>query len=109
MSNKSRKGQDAVVLNSKDQLTTALRPLQVGDFARLLVGEAVQESKINIDVALCHKFAIRNVTLGEELTKYGKITGAASKSIPAGVNAHVHNIKYLRGHCQAKLKFDGIC
>jgi altronate dehydratase small subunit len=96
MSKNSHKGWDAVVLNPTDELATALHHLKAGDVARFLVGTKAQELKMSTDVALCHKFAIRDVTLGEKLRKYGEIIGEASKPITAGEHAHVHNIKSLR-------------
>ena len=96
MSESSRKGWDAVVLNASDELATALRHLKAGEVAHFLVGEEVCELTMKTDVALCHKFAIRDVAAGEEVRKYGEVIAAASEPIPAGTHAHVHNIKSLR-------------
>jgi altronate dehydratase small subunit len=96
VSKNSRKGWDAVVLNPTDQLATALRHLKAGDVVHFLVGEEAQELIMDTDVALCHKFAIHNLALGEEVKKYGEVIGETSKPIAAGAHAHVHNIKSLR-------------
>ncbi len=96
MRKKLYKGWDAIVLSPTDQLATALRHLKAGNIARFLVGEEVQELEMSTDVAICHKFSIRDVTHGEKLRKYGEIIGEASKPITAGEHAHIHNIKSLR-------------
>jgi altronate dehydratase small subunit len=96
MSQNSIKGWDAVVLNPGDELATALRHLKVGDVARFRVGDQPFELIMKTDVALCHKFVIRDVVAGQELRKYGEVVAGASESIEAGAHAHVHNIKSLR-------------
>ena len=96
MSQNSRKGWDAVVLNPIDELATALRHLKVGDVARFKVGDQFCELTMKTDVALCHKFVVRDVVAGEELRKYGEVIAGASEPIEAGAHAHIHNIKSLR-------------
>ena len=96
MSDNSRKGWDAVVLNPVDELATALRHLKAGEVVRFRVGDQACELVMKTDVALCHKFVVRDVTTGEELRKYGEVVAGASEPIEAGAHAHVHNIKSLR-------------
>jgi altronate dehydratase small subunit len=96
MSQNTRKRWDAVVLNPVDELATALRHLKVGDVAHFQVGNQPYELTMKTDVALCHKFVVRDVVAGEELRKYGEVIAGASESIEAGAHAHVHNIKSLR-------------
>ncbi len=96
MNDPSRKGLDAVVLNPLDELATALRHLKAGEVARYRLGDQVCELAMTTDVALCHKFAVRPITSGEPVRKYGEVIGAATSDIAAGAHAHVHNIKSLR-------------
>jgi len=96
MRKKSRKGWDAVVLNPIDELATALCHLKVGDVARFQVGDQSCELIMKTDVALCHKFVIRDVVAGEKLRKYGEVIAGALEPSEAGTHAHVHNIKSLR-------------
>ena len=96
MSENSRKGWDAVVLNPIDELATALRHLKAGEVVRFRVGPDARELVMKTDVALCHKFVVRDVVTGEELHKYGEVVAGASEPIEAGAHAHVHNIKSLR-------------
>lgn len=96
MSEASRKGWDAVVLNQTDNLATALRHLKAGEVARFKVGDEVYNLTLKTDVALCHKFTITDVQKGDTVRKYGETIGGASESIAAGCHAHVHNIKTLR-------------
>ena len=96
MSDNTRKGWDAVVLNPVDELATALRHLSAGDSARFRIGEDVIELEMKTDVPICHKFAVCDVSAGDKVRKYGEVIAAASEPIAAGAHAHVHNIKTLR-------------
>ena len=68
----------------------------MGEVARFQVGGQSCKLTMKTDVALCHKFVIRDVVTGEKLRKYGEVIAGASESIEAGAHAHVHNIKSLR-------------
>jgi altronate dehydratase small subunit len=96
MSHNLLKGWDAVVLNPDDELATALRHLKVGDVVRFQIGAQHCELIMKTNVALCHKFVVRDVVAGEKLRKYGEVIASASEPIEAGAHAHVHNIKSLR-------------
>ncbi len=100
MTGSSRQGLDAVVLNPIDELATALRHIKSGEQVRFKIGDDLQELTMRTDVALCHKFAVRDVESGEPVRKYGEVIGAATAPIAAGSHAHVHNIKSLRASAQ---------
>ncbi|MBR6470145.1 MAG: altronate dehydratase, partial [Lachnospiraceae bacterium] len=40
-----------------------------------------------------HKIAIRDISAGEQVVKYGTVIGTASENIPAGSHVHTHNLK----------------
>lgn len=96
MTDNARKGLDAVVLSSLDNLATALRHLKTGEQVRFKVDGADCELQMTTDVALCHKFTICDVNAGDLVHKYGEVIGAATADIPSGAHAHVHNIRSLR-------------
>jgi len=43
-------------------------------------------------VNLGHKVALRDISKGEAIHKYGQVIGFASKAIVAGEHVHVHNV-----------------
>jgi len=96
VSEASRQGWDAVVLDASDNLATALRHLKAGETARFKIAGAVRELTMQTDVALCHKFAVETIAAGDTVRKYGETIGLATAAITAGAHAHVHNIKSLR-------------
>ena len=44
-------------------------------------------------VPLGHKVALRDLTAGEQVIKYGIAIGRATRDIRAGEHVHVHNVK----------------
>ncbi|MGV9204206.1 MAG: UxaA family hydrolase [Promethearchaeia archaeon] len=55
------------------------------------------ELKINEDIQIGHKFALKDIAKGEYIKKYGKIIGVATENIQKGGWIHTHNItsRYL--------------
>lgn len=87
---------DAVILNKKDPIATALKNLSSGDPVRVKSGETQFEVSVNEDIPLCHKFSIAKIPAGEPIRKYGEVIGAALVDIAAGCHVHVHNLESLR-------------
>ena len=44
-----------------------------------------------------HKIAIREIHVGEQITKYGEEIGIATQEIKPGDYVHVHNLDSMRG------------
>ena len=87
---------DAIQLDNKDQIATALKNISSGEGIRVKSGEVVSVIDAVEDVPLCHKFAIAKITAGEAINKYGEPIGAASNDIGIGRHVHIHNLKSLR-------------
>ncbi|MCI6261064.1 MAG: UxaA family hydrolase [Pyramidobacter sp.] len=54
------------------------------------------------DVPYGHKIALRDISKGEKIVKYGECIGAASVDIKKGAYVHVHNLEALRGRGDLK-------
>lgn len=87
---------DAVILHSRDNVATALRPLAARSLVTIGGGESVVSVRLVSDVPFGHKFAVRRIARGGRVVKYGETIGAASPTIAEGDYAHVHNVKSLR-------------
>ncbi len=48
---------------------------------------------VNDPIPLGHKFALRDISDGEAVIKYGENIGHAVADIPKGNHVHVHNLK----------------
>ncbi|EZQ10028.1 dehydratase [Candidatus Acidianus copahuensis] len=47
-------------------------------------------------IPLGHKIALRDIKQGEEVIKYGRIIGVATKDIKRGEHVHTHNLRSKR-------------
>ncbi len=87
-----KKRWEAILINEKDNVATALKALQAGDTISVEAGGSVQEVKILSGIPMGHKFAIREIGEGEPVIKYGEPIGAGKAKIPVGEHVHVHNV-----------------
>jgi len=92
---------DALVLHAQDNVATALRPLAAGQTVRVLGAVDDAGHVVRQDVALCHKFALRDIAEGGTVLKYGEAIGQASRTILAGEHVHIHNLVSRRGRAAA--------
>ena len=84
-------------IHPSDNVAVALRAVEPGvGFAG--VGFAGVRTLENIPAG--HKLALRAISVGEPVVKYGHPIGVASAAIPAGAHVHSHNI---RGNLPEKL------
>ena len=79
----------AIVLRSQDDVAVAARRLEPGEDLDLPVGRI----PVRDLVGMGHKIALRAISRGEPVRKYGQVIGFATKDIPAGSLVHVNNIE----------------
>lgn len=89
--------QKAVVLNSKDNVATALAALKAGDILKLEVGGETQEVKLTTDVPFGHKFSLSKIEPNSPVIKYGEVIGVSTTTIKPGDYVHIHNVVSTRG------------
>ncbi len=89
--------QKAVILNSKDNVATALADLKAGDTLELNAGEKTIAIKLTAPVPFGHKFSLANIESGSSVIKYGEVIGIATANIQSGEYVHVHNVASARG------------
>jgi altronate dehydratase len=87
---------DAIVLNERDNVATALRPLARGAVAR--VGGVGGGATLCLaeDVPLLHKIALVDLAAGDLVYKYGEAIGVVTHQVAAGSLVHVHNMRSRR-------------
>jgi altronate dehydratase len=83
----------ALVISERDNVATALQPLEPG--GRLDLNGATLTVAENIPPG--HKIALRDIDAGEPVVKYGSPIGLASAAIRAGAHVHTHNLASSRG------------
>ena len=85
-------GRQAIVINEKDNVATALRALASGTKVSLEVQGRRVKITILSDIPMGHKFALRDIPEGEGVIKYGESIGQCTEKIIRGKHVHVHNV-----------------
>lgn len=83
----------ALVISSRDNVATALEPLEPGTTVQI-GGTAVA---VRERIPQGHKLALRPIASGEAVIKYGSAIGTACAAIEAGAHVHTHNLASGRG------------
>jgi SAF domain-containing protein len=82
-----------LVISARDNVATALEPLEAGrhlavDGGTLTVAEPIPNG---------HKIALHPIAVGTPVVKYGSPIGLATEHIAAGTHVHTHNLSSSRG------------
>jgi altronate hydrolase len=80
--------QKVLQIRPEDKVAIALTPLKIGEVIQL-AGNRVELTE---DIPLGHKLAIRNITKGETVVRYGYPIGNAITDIKQGQWVHSHNL-----------------
>ncbi len=89
--------QKAVILNTKDNVATALADLKAGDSLGLEVGGETKEVRLTTDIPFGHKFSLSKIEPDSPVIKYGEIIGVSTATIKPGDYVHIHNVVSRRG------------
>ena len=87
----------AIVINEKDNVATAVKPMKTGSTVSLEVQGRVEKIKLLSDIPMGHKFALRGIDQGADVIKYGEPIGRTTAAIAKGEHVHVHNVVSHRG------------
>ena len=88
----------AIMMNSKDNVTTALENLYAGALTSVILPsqKVLKEVTTMQAIPFGHKLAIIRIKKGDKVIKYGEVIGNASQDIELGGYVHVHNVKSNR-------------
>src|SRR5665647_590971 len=78
----------ALLLRAGDDVAVVTRALPAGFRVQL----ADREVTVPYAVPRGHKLAVRDVTAGSAVRKYGQVIGRATADIAAGEHVHTHNL-----------------
>ena len=87
----------AIVINNRDNVATAVTNLEAEAAITLLIGEERLTIELREAISLGHKFSITQIEANSAIIKYGEVIGYATKLIEAGEHVHVHNVLGNRG------------
>ena len=81
-----------IVINEKDNVATALEPLNAGTTVSVKVQGRIEKMKLLSDIPMGHKFALRDMVEGGAVIKYGEPIGQTTAKITRGEHVHIHNV-----------------
>ena len=87
----------AIVVNTKDNVATALADLEAGSSIDIDTGDKLLTVTLKSKIPFGHKFSLADIGSGAQVIKYGEAIGIASAAISAGDYVHVHNVVSTRG------------
>ncbi|WP_317259345.1 UxaA family hydrolase [Paenibacillus baimaensis] len=87
----------AVMMKKKDNVAMALGDIPAGVAVELRVEDIHFTVTMRDSIAFGHKFAVRPISIEEDIVKYGEVIGMANRNIQEGEHVHVHNLDGKRG------------
>ena len=82
-----------LIIHSKDNVAVALRTLGAGELA---AAEGIEGFRALEEIPASHKIALRDISKGEEIIKYGEIVAVSTRHIKTGEWVHTHNLESKR-------------
>jgi hypothetical protein len=88
----------AIKIDEKDNVATVTSEVSKGERVEVLSpeGSVLMSPEALGDVLFGHKIALKGITQGEEVVKYGEVIGVASADIKVGEWLHTHNVESVR-------------
>jgi len=83
----------AIVMKADDDVATALTDLATGECVAVSAGDRDLQVVLQEPVEFGHKRAMRDISEGEDVLKYGLPIGKAMGDIKRGQWVHVHNCR----------------
>lgn len=83
---------NALIMTHQDDVAVMTTNAAVGESVVCTIADNDVEIIAVQDIPLYHKIALRKISQGDIVRKYGNIIGEATQDIPAGAHIHTHNI-----------------
>ncbi len=81
-----------LIIHPRDNVAVALTPLKKGETATV----RGMEFPVLEEIPASHKIALRDISPGEEIIKYGEIVAVSTRQIKKGEWVHTHNLESER-------------
>ena len=91
----------ALAVHPDDDVAVALRDLAAGETVPVRIGARVVSTVARDAIPMGHKIALRAISTGAPVRKYGQPIGAATADIGPGAHVHVHNVASRRARAKA--------
>jgi altronate dehydratase small subunit len=90
----------AIIISEEDNVATLIRDVKKGTRVKI----NGDEIEISQDISFGHKFALRDISKGEYVMKYGIIIGQSKAPIKKGEHVHIHNVQDITGELRDKVR-----
>ena len=87
---------DAILLDEADDVATALRQIEQGESASIAGPSGLLYVVARETIPIFHKIAIKPLSSGSDVLKYGDSIGVLVTSVKIGALVHVHNLRSNR-------------
>jgi altronate dehydratase len=92
---------DALVIHADDDVAVALRDIAASETVEVRKQGAIMRMIVREPIPLGHKFALRALSPGATIRKYGECIGVATSEIAIGAHVHVHNLTSRRARASS--------
>ncbi len=84
----------AIQIDVKDNVATATEEVETGEKIEVISpnGNVILKPKVLDPIPFGHKLAIKQISRGENIIKYGEAIGVATQPIRAGAWVNLHNL-----------------
>lgn len=87
---------NAMIIDQKDNVAVAIEPIEKGGTV-CYKENGEDESFTALDnITIYHKLAVKDISKGEKIVKYGEHIGEAKVDIKKGEYVHVQNVESVR-------------
>ncbi len=88
----------AIQIDDQDNVATVTSGVSKGERVEVLSpeGSILMRPEALVDVPFGHKIALKPLTRGDEVSKYGEVIGVASTGVEVGEWLHTHNVESVR-------------
>lgn len=87
---------NTMIIDPRDNVGVAIEAIPAGTDAVYTLNDAEIFLPVLQDITIYHKLALRDISQGEPVVKYGEHIGVAARDIRAGEHVHVHNVASRR-------------
>ena len=83
---------NALMIDKADDVAVVTRPVMQGEIISYICSGSEQKLTAQEFIPQFHKVAVRQITEGAQVHKYGFVIGVATSDICLGTHVHTHNM-----------------
>lgn len=88
---------NALTIDERDDVIVAIEPIEKGSEINYTAKDGTIKTLTALEnIIIYHKIAVKDITKGNPISKYGEHIGVASTDIKAGMHVHEHNVESVR-------------